>query len=252
VTLCVVISFVLAVGEMVRAASWDVPGDFATIQDAIDSTLVIDGDRIMVGAGRHAGASVTKAVEIKGEGGAIIETGPLLTTYMPCGSIVLNIGFSFEGAGAGGGIGVLVAESSGGEVRDNVVSHNKVLGTLEVAECDEGGYAGSGVVLYADWRYGRNGAQSISDNRIVKNKISLVSNNPDVVDVNAIELTEAENPGGIVVSDNAVGFNDLRGTASQLLFSHAGLDDPTNKISRNLGENRGHGQHPSVFGPGGN
>jgi len=314
VTRYAVISFVLAMGGIAQAASWDVPGDFATIQEAINDTQVIDGDRIMVGAGRHAGATVTKAVEIKGEGGAIIDSGPLLSASMPCGTIVLNTGFFFEGGGAGsgatishlnfegvafpvfsrgadnvtvtqctmaapiqgisnwsggswevshneitglrsangGGIGILVADGSGGEVKDNVVSHNKVLGTLHVAECDGGGYDGSGVVLYADWRYGRHGAQSISGNRIVKNKISLVSDNPDVVDVNAIELTESENPGGIVITGNAVGFNDLRGTASQLLFSPATLDDPINEISRNLGENRGHGQHPSVFGPGGN
>jgi hypothetical protein len=313
-TLCAAIAFVLTTGGTVQAASWDVPGDFATIQDAIDSTLVIEGDRIMVGAGRHAGATVTKAVEIKGEGGAIIDTGPLLTAYMPCGTIALDIGFFFVGASAGsgatishlsfeglafpvfsrgadnvtvtqctmagpiqgvtnwsgdswevshnqitglrsangGGIGVLIGDSSGGEVKDNVVSHNKVLGTLHVAECDGGGYAGTGVVLYADWRYGRIGSVGISDNRIVKNKISLVSDNPDVVDVNAIELTEAENPGGIVIKDNAVGFNDMRGTAVQLVLSPDGLDDPTNKISRNLGENRGHGLHPSAFGPGGN
>ena len=136
-------------------------------------------------------------------------------------------------------------------VKDNVASHNKLGGTLHVAECDGGGYAGSGIVLYSDWRYGRAGGE-ISDNRIVKNKISLVSDDSEVVDVNAIELTEAENPNGTVITDNAVGFNDMRGTASQLILSPEGLDNPTNKISRNLGENRGQGLHPSVFGPGGN
>lgn len=312
-TLCAVMTFVLALGGTAQAASWDVPGDFATIQAAMDSALVIDGDRIMVGAGNHAGAIVTKAVEIKGGGGATIDSGPLLAPHMPCGTIVLNIGFFFPGGGTGsgatishlnfegvafpvfsrgadnvtvtqgtmsdpvqgvtnwsgnswevshnqitdlrsangGGIGIIVADSSGGVVKDNVISHNKLAGTLHVAACDGGGYAGSGIVLFADWRYGRSGAENISDNRIVKNKVGLVSDGPDIVDVNAMELTEALNPGGIVIKDNAVGFNDFRGTASQVVLSPAGLDNPVNKISRNLGENRGHGLHPSVFGPDG-
>ena len=58
------------------AAEWRVPGDFATIQEAIDSPDVAPGDVIMVGPGPHAGALVTKAVEIRGTGGALINAGP--------------------------------------------------------------------------------------------------------------------------------------------------------------------------------
>ena len=54
---------------------WHVPGDFATIQDAIDSPDVHNGDKIMVGAGNHAGAVVTKSVVIKGTDGATITSG---------------------------------------------------------------------------------------------------------------------------------------------------------------------------------
>jgi hypothetical protein len=79
----------------------------------------------------------------------------------------------------------------------------------------------------------------------------LVSDTPEVVDVVAVELTEAENPASIVISDNAIGFNDLRGTVLQMAFSPGELED-SNDISRNLGDNRGQGLHPSVFGPGGN
>lgn len=316
-TICAVVALALTLGNTAMAATWNVPGDFASIQDAIDSSLVIEGDRIVVGPGNHVGATVTKAVEIKGEDGAVIDSGPLLTTYMPCGTIVLDIGFFFDGidpkgSGAtishlkfegpafpvfsrgaddvtvahctmlnpiqgvtnwagkgweishnvitglrsanGGGIGILVADLAGGIVSDNVVSHNKISGTLQVAVCDGGGYDGSGIVLYADWRYGRNGSQGIKLNRIVKNKISLVSDNPSVVNVNGIELTEAmnPNPSNLVITNNAVGFNDLRGTALQLLLTPSGLDNPTNNISRNLGNNRGQGLHPSVFGPDGN
>jgi len=134
---------------------------------------------------------------------------------------------------------------------DNVSSHNKISGTLYVAACDGGGYGGTGIVLYADWRYVRSGAKAISYNRVVKNNISLVSDNAAVVDVVAIELSEAENPDGPVICGNSIGFNDLRGTEWQIAFTPESLED-CNDISRNFGDNRGHGLHPSVFGPGGN
>ncbi|MCH7908814.1 MAG: hypothetical protein IIB38_04270 [Candidatus Hydrogenedentes bacterium] len=57
-------------------ATWQVPGDFPTIQAAIDSALVSHGDRIQVEPGEHDGAFVSKSVEINGEGGAIISNGP--------------------------------------------------------------------------------------------------------------------------------------------------------------------------------
>ena len=91
---CFVAALMVFLGSAANAATWSVPREFPTIQDAIDSPLVIDGDRIMVGPGQHAGATVIKAVEIKGEAGAVVNSGPLLTTYMPCDTIVLDIGFS--------------------------------------------------------------------------------------------------------------------------------------------------------------
>jgi len=59
------------------AATWNVPGDFATIQDAIDSADVVAGDTIRVRPSSHAGAYVTKSVIIKGTGGAVIDSGPM-------------------------------------------------------------------------------------------------------------------------------------------------------------------------------
>ena len=58
------------------AAQWRVPRDFRTIQAAIDSPRVGDDDVILVGPGRHHGAVVTKAVEIRGNGKAVIVDGP--------------------------------------------------------------------------------------------------------------------------------------------------------------------------------
>ena len=295
---------VVCISNMVQADTWRVPKDFATIQEAIDYSE--DGDIIRVGPGNHAGAYVTKSVEIKGKGGATIDSGPM----HPAG---LSQGFRFlEGSdGAtishltfivdlaimngdavndvtvtqctfvnaiqavsqwrgsrweishneiiglrtrcGGGIGILLGDYTGGTVQDNVVSHNKVYGTLYVAPDDCGGYDGSGIVLYADFRWGRLGAEKITANRVVKNKVSLVSDTPEVVDVHAFELTDTRDDPGfacVTISDNAIGFNDFRDTESQIALTPQNLET-CNKISRNLGDNRGKGLHPSIFGPGG-
>ena len=313
ITICTVTVLVLALASIVNAATWGVPADFPTIQEAIDSTLVIDGDKIMVGSGNHAGAVVTKAVEIKGEGGAAINTGmpygPTMTGfYFPSeggggGATISHlqfdeaVGFAIMSGGVddvtitqctlnntlqgisnwrgsgweishnvfidlrsanGGGIAILIGDYSAmeGGVNDNVVSHNKITGTLHVAPDDGGGYNGTGIVIYADFRWGAAGAESMTGNRVAKNKVSLVSDTPDVVDVDAIALSQAYYPADPpdllpkVIYDNAIGFNDLRGTVLQLDIT-PGLE-AYNKISRNLGDNRGHGLHPSAFDPGGN
>jgi len=292
------------------AKEWQVPADFATIQAAIDSPMVLAGDRILVAPGFHGGAVVTKAVEIKGQGGAVINSGPL-----PWPTRTFRAGFLFPGGGEGngatishlafetvefpvfsrgadnvtvtqcrmanpiqgisnwlgsdweishnviedlqtangGGIGILVGDYTGGVRQDNLISHNKITGTLHVASNDGGGYDGSGIVLYADFRWGRDGAKAIAYNRVVKNKVALKSDRPSVVDVAAIELTQSfyghPNPSTeVFVFQNAVGFNDLRGTVKQIVLTPSTLD-ANNSISRNLGENRGQGLHPSAFRP---
>jgi hypothetical protein len=134
-----------------------------------------------------------------------------------------------------------------------VVSHNQIDGVLHVAPDDCGGYNGSGIVLYADFRWGGAGAEAIKDNRVIHNTISMTSDTPSVVDIVAIELTDSRDDTSAdpypVIFDNAIGFNDLRGTAQQLDLTPDDLANH-NSISRNLGDNRGHGLHPSVFGPG--
>lgn len=310
----IVFALVLVLGLTVTpvvaapAQVWHVPDDFATIQDAIDSASVDGGDTIMVGSGSHYGALVDKSVTIKGEGGAVISTGPMHPAGLSMGfrllagsdgATISHLQFEVDlaimngaavndvtvdhcvfintiqavsqwgGSGwtishneiidlrtrGGGGIGILIADFSGGIVENNVVSHNKISGTLHVWANDGGGYCGTGIVLYADFRWGGAGAEEISNNRIVKNKISLVSDNRTVVDVVAFELTDTRDDPDLdpVVFDNAIGFNDFRGTDWQMSFTPSALEDE-NDISRNLGydPNRGHGLHPSLFGPGGN
>jgi len=285
---------------------WYVPGDFATIQEAIDSSLVANGDTILVGPGSHAGAFVTKAVQIKGEGGAVIDSGPMHPAGLSQGfrlfagsdgTVISHLRFEVDlaimngaavndvtvthctfvntiqgvsnwgGSGwtishndvtdlrtrNGGGIAILIGDryATSGGLKGNVVSHNKISGVLHVDPNDGGGYNGTGIVLYADFRWGFLGAIAIADNRVVQNKISLVSDTPDVVDVAAIELTDSRDDAGAdpVIFDNAIGFNDLRGTVLQMALTPESLAD-VNDISRNLGDNRGHGLHPSLFGPG--
>lgn len=295
-------SFALGQGN-----TWMVPGDFATIQAAINSASVLTGDTIVVGPGSYAGALVTKGVEITGEDGATIATGPVHGSGLiqgfrllagSGGTTLSHLTFEVDlaimnGAAVndvtvthctflntvqaisnwrgnrwnithnvitdlrtfnGGGIGILVGDYAGGIVEDNVVAHNKISGTLHVFATDGGGYNGTGIVLYADFRWGAAGSQRIGYNRVVKNKISLTSDTPLLVDVVAIELTDTRDDNNLtgVIYANAIGFNDLRDTQTQIALTPTNLDNPTNAISRNLGENRGHGLHPSVFGPGGN
>lgn len=282
------------------AAEWRVPGDFATIQAAIDSDAVAAGDVILVGPGSYAGALVTKRVAIQGEGRAVINTGPLHPSGKTQGFRLLagsdgarisRLTFRVDlavinGAAAndvtvahnrfynayqavsnwggsgwdishnaivdlqtdcGGGIGVLIGDwmavPSG--VAGNLVAHNTITGTLHVAPDDCGGYSGSGIVIYADFRWGASGAVAIARNRVLRNNVAVVSDNPALVDINAFELTDTRHEVGVIF-DNAIGFNDFRGTTNQIWLSPAELG-AENTLSRNLGSNRGHGLHPSVF-----
>ena len=296
----VVVLLAAGFGSAATAAEWRVPGDFATIQAAIDSPAVAAGDVILVGPGSHAGALVTKAVEIRGEDGAVIVTGPLHSSGKTqgfrllagsSGTTISHLAFEVDlavingaavnsvtvaqnrftnanqavtnwgGSGwdishndivdlktdCGGGIGVLVGDwmAVPAGVTDNLVAHNRISGALHVAPGDCGGYSGAGIVIFADFRWDAPGAVAIAYNRVLKNKVAVVSDTPAVVDINAFEMTDARHVVGVIF-ENAIGFNDFRGTANQIWLSPAGLAD-VNALSRNLGTNRGKGLHPSVF-----
>lgn len=307
----VLISLFLSLASVLplQAEEWQVPGHFSTIQEAVDSPSVQPGDRILVGAGAHAGAVLGKTLEIRGQDGATIVSGPVHASGMlqgfrlidgSDGTTITHLHFAVDlpimnaagrtfpfGPGAshvtvshctfsnsvqaisnwggsgwaithnhivdlrtrcGGGIGILVADFLGRAINDNLIAHNRLCGVLQVAPNDCGGYSGTGIVLYADFRWGSAGASEIAWNRIIKNEVELRSDTPGLVDVIAVELTDTRGLPG-VIRDNSIGFNNLRQTALQIVLTPDSLDT-ANSISRNLGENRGHGLHPSLFGPG--
>ncbi len=307
--ICVLVVFVMALGNPAHAKNWHVPKHFATIQEAIDSDDVKEGDTILVYPGNHAGALVTKSVEIMGKGRVVIDAGPPHPAKISQGfrllensdgAIISRLEFTvdlaiYNGAAVddvtvehctfkdtiqaisnwggsgwlishnvitdlrtrdGGGIGILVADREGGTVQENIVSHNTISGTLHVWPDDGGGYAGSSIVLYADFRWGQKGAMAIKNNRVVQNHVSMESDTPSVVDVWAFEMSDVRDvaypdPYVPVLFNNAIGFNDFRKTENQIALTPTELDQ-ANDISRNLGDNRGHGLHPSAFGTGGN
>lgn len=288
---------------------WHVPTDFATIQDAINDGSVVNGDTILVEPGNHTGALVTKGVEIKGTGGAVIDSGPPHPSTLSqgfrllagsAGASISHLTFTTDlsimngdaiddvtvtqntflnsiqavsnwrgsrwqishnniqdlRAKCGGGIGILIADLSGGSVEDNVVSHNTISGNITFPDGDCGGYDGTGIVIYADFRWGRTGAANISYNRVVKNKISVavqkLGSTTNPVGAVAFELTDTRNDSNLaILFDNKIGFNDFRGSDTHVTLTPSNLDQ-SNEISRNFGENRGQGSHPNLFGPGGN
>jgi hypothetical protein len=92
----VTIAAVLLLAGSAGAAEWRVPGHFHTIQAAIDSSKVVDGDTILVRHPVHTGATVKKAVTIKAQHRVTISGGPVVG---PLG----QAGFLFAGGGAGSG-----------------------------------------------------------------------------------------------------------------------------------------------------
>jgi hypothetical protein len=152
----------------------------------------------------------------------------------------------------GGGIGVLIGgrdKSWQGSIVRNFIADNKITGVLHVMPGEKGGYNGTGIVLYADFRWGAEGPDEIAYNTVTKNIISMYSDNADLVDIAAVELTDTrDDPSLAIIFDNFIGFNDLRGTDLQIDLTPDNLDQ-FNWIMNNSGKWRwghqgfGH-QHP--------
>lgn len=94
-----ILLFALPLSSIVEA-QWAVPGDYPTIQAAIDSPAVLPGAVILVGPGEFDGAVVNKKVVIVGVGRTVIKGGP----KHPSG---LNQGFRLLAGSDGSAFGLL-------------------------------------------------------------------------------------------------------------------------------------------------
>lgn len=278
-----------------------VPEDYDTIQDAV--TAAEDGDKIIVGAGEWYGAEVDKAVEIKGEDGAVIVDGPVLTGNLKQGFWITSDGatishFTFEvefpvfaasvddvtvehnvmidpiqgvtnwyGSSwvirhnvviglwdfSGGGLGIFIGAKVDYPARDNLVAFNKITGDFP----EEREYSCTGICLMT---YGGE----ITGNKVVHNDVLITGWEAYAIGMTFSRYTPQDIEPQDVLYANKIGFNDLRGSTLEIACTLANaartgylsdedaraLMEGCNLISRNLGENRGHGVVPaSEFRP---
>lgn len=152
-----------------------------------------------------------------------------------------------------GGIGIVVG-SRFSEVSGNIVSHNTIVASIP----DDHAFSVGGILLCADARSEyRFDPDVVSNNKIVHNKVKITGPLSWAISLQVIwNVYPPEDPVVYAQSklfDNIVGLNDLRGSDTCIgYFPGAETLGPTNKISRNLGEdaNRGHGVVPAnVFNP---
>ena len=70
--ICTVVGFVFALGNTAMAATWTVPGDFDTIQDAVDAAIT--GDKITVENGTYSESVIVdgKDLSLKADGDNVI------------------------------------------------------------------------------------------------------------------------------------------------------------------------------------
>ena len=192
--------------------TWNVPEDFGSIQLAVDNALVLSGDQIRVGPGEWCGATVTKTLNLFGEGDATI----IGCTGSPTLAGVLRIGFFLPNAAASGttirhfvfdGLGTSNANLDplsfavfARDASDVTLEQNTILGTIQaitntrgsgwtvnhnkivdfsVLACEPAGFCGGGVgIVFQD----RNTAgPRQTDNSAMFNEISGVI--PDDFDV---------------------------------------------------------------------
>jgi len=122
----------------------------------------------------------------------------------------------------GGGIGILVGTRYGATVTGNTITNNKISGTLSVYPADSGGYDGTGIVLYTDFRWGFPGG-IVTGSLVEGNEISMVSDTPGVVNFSGIELTDTRgddnNP---AIYGNQVTYNSVKSNSRIGIYVSAG------------------------------
>lgn len=118
--------------------TWNVPGDFATIQDAIDGAT--SGDVILVGAGSYAEAIIIDAKNLTitgaGAGSSIITGTGAVTQYIvriTNGAVVDFSGFTVDGTGINRQYGIYADAGSDGDIHDNEVTGVSYTGAAGIA-----------------------------------------------------------------------------------------------------------------------
>jgi hypothetical protein len=189
------------------AATLRVPQQYPTIQAAVDAAS--DGDRIVVGRGRHCGATLTKRVKLDGRNNARIigcSTGPALANGARIGFYLPGVkgvnpasgsrirGFVFDGRGVGNAnleplaLGVFSRFASDVVVSRNyfrgtvqaitntagdrwLIKHNRIKG-LTVFDCTRLCSGGDGIVIQlASGSLGAPGGNAAAINRPEENAV---------------------------------------------------------------------------------
>lgn len=185
----------------VGAAEWRVPGHFPTIQAAIDSHFVKDGDVLRVLPGRRTGATVRKAVVLRALGCVTIVNGPVVS---PLG----KAGFLFPGLGAGSGATV---DGFAFEVAFPVFSR----GADDVSITRNTMYgANQGVTNWANGTWGKG--WDITHNTLLDLRTSCAG---------GIGILIGDYEGG-TVSGNLIAHNDVRGRVRVPADDCGGYDAP--------------------------
>jgi hypothetical protein len=203
---------------------WNVPGDFATIQEAIDSPEVKSGDTIWVGPGNFAGANVDKGVHIKSEGKTVIVSGPSAGDYGEFGFYLVagSDGASFSHLTFEVGLGIYARPASDVTVEycrfnDNFQAitnwggsnwqiHNNTITNVITIGIDNG-IGGTPIVIG-----GRKGAIKAQDNVVSDNKITgkvLFHDDDDGTEGNIFGIALVANPFAKKVSGNQVTGNEV-------------------------------------------
>ena len=148
-----------------------------------------------------------------------------------------------------GGIGIAVG-SRNSPVSGNLVAHNKIVADIP----DDHTFSVGGILLCTDERYGWTPGE-VTNNKIVHNRVKITGPKSWAISLQVIGITYP-NPSEDeiqhakdLLNGNIVGFNNLRGSERFVECLPEELEE-VNTISRNLGDNRGHGVVPAdIFRP---
>ncbi len=205
-----------------------VPQEFGTIQAAVDSAD--PGDKIMVGPGTWAGATITKFLILLGEGDPVINSGPTAVAGLPVGFFLNGTagaphgttirGFTLDGTGFATA-GTNLAFAVFGRKANNIsITHCTVLGTIQgITNTAGDGWTishnnivnqgtlswGGGIGVVVQTSFGDQADRAV-DNTITFNNITGIEGSPNGFGVAGIGVISADNT---VVKNNKVVVNNI-------------------------------------------